>query len=559
MDTRIDNVIYVHSKTDERSIRFQQCHDRNLYYLDLENLDINGTCLFTPLDEKRARTVQKLQEMCRSPSDADFIQALEQHKIPGVDFTKRDVRVAKDLLGYSEFAAKGKMKHPRKGVQMTDNTEKYSDIPTEVHKHYKEIHLDIDVMYINKIPFLVVVSKSIGMIHYISVMNKDNKRVSNTLTSIISQYNGRGFKVSTIHGDGAFDSLKDWAMNTHKVQLTVCGADGRIPQAENAIKFIKERVRCIQCNMPFKRLPCAITIEMALRATTLINSFNCKGNVHPVLSAREIVTEGRFVTPIGHFGDIVMAYNTKASNDTGTQRAVYSLYIRPNGAGTAHYVYNMTTKQVISSPKIIMKEMDQAFVDLIDKIGKEEKQPVGVEFQSLSGQTIEDIYDLAWNNPDYVPSATEQYEDQQDEDYKYSLSRDTALYHDQDVDDNKLNGLEYELDKSLLPYQPRTNNKTSSIGSDKTRSVDVPELNELEDDENVMNIEVQDKDDNYQEQYDQPDKKYENTPYAGESQQDYFGNVDDTPTTNIDEASVLSTYEQPHRACHKAANYKYIE
>ena len=88
--------------------------------------------------------------------------------------------------------------------------------------------------------------------------------MSDALTSIISQYNRRGFNVSTIHGDGAFDSLKDWAMNTHKVQLTVCGADGHVPQAENTIKFIKEQVRCIQCNMPFKRLPCAITIEMEL-------------------------------------------------------------------------------------------------------------------------------------------------------------------------------------------------------------------------------------------------------------------------------------------------------
>ena len=37
--------------------------------------------------------------------------------------------------------------------------------------------------------------------------------------------------------------------------------------------------------------------------------------------------------------------------------------------------------------------MDQVFIDLIDSIGKEEKQLVGVEFQSLSGQTIDDIYD----------------------------------------------------------------------------------------------------------------------------------------------------------------------
>ena len=90
----------------------------------------------------------------------------------------------------------------------------------------------------------------------------------------------------------------------------------------------------------------------------------------------------------------------------------------------------MTTKRVISSPKVIIKEIDQAFIDLINKIGEEEKQPVRVEFQSLSGQTIDNIYDPAWNDPDYVLSATEQYEDQQDEDYKYSPSRDTAFYHD---------------------------------------------------------------------------------------------------------------------------------
>ena len=96
-----------------------------------------------------------------------------------------------------------------------------------------------------------------------------------------------------------------------------------------------------------------------------------------------------------------MAYNTKASNDTGTQRAVYLLYIRPNNTGTAHYVHNMTTKRVISSPKVILKKMDQIFIDLIDKIGKEEKQPVGVEFQSLSGQTIDYIYDPVWNEPNY--------------------------------------------------------------------------------------------------------------------------------------------------------------
>ena len=54
MNTRIDDVIYVQSKTGRRLLRFQQCRDQNLYYLDLENPDMDEACLFTPIDKKRA-------------------------------------------------------------------------------------------------------------------------------------------------------------------------------------------------------------------------------------------------------------------------------------------------------------------------------------------------------------------------------------------------------------------------------------------------------------------------------------------------------------------------
>ena len=74
-----------------------------------------------------------------------------------------------------------------------------------------------------------------------------------------------------------------------------------------------------------------------------------------------------------------------------------------------------------------------------------------------------------------------------------------------------------------------------------------------------MDIEVQNNDSNYQEQNTPPDKKYENTPYTGESQQDYFGNVDDTPTTSIDEDSVMSIRQQPYRPSRADVdpNFKY--
>ena len=78
ISSRIDNAIYIQSKTGGHSIQFQQCHNQNLYYLDLKNPDMDKACFFTQINEKRGKAVRRLQEICGSPSDADFIQVLEQ-------------------------------------------------------------------------------------------------------------------------------------------------------------------------------------------------------------------------------------------------------------------------------------------------------------------------------------------------------------------------------------------------------------------------------------------------------------------------------------------------
>ena len=70
-------------------------------------------------------------------------------------------------------------------------------------------------MYMNSMPFFVTISKHIGMIHCICVNNKESRTIADAITKIVGIYNGRGFKVSTMHGDNAFEGLIDWLMNTH--------------------------------------------------------------------------------------------------------------------------------------------------------------------------------------------------------------------------------------------------------------------------------------------------------------------------------------------------------
>lgn len=157
--------------------------------------------MFSTLDKKRAEAVHVLQEQCRFPSDEDFIRALEYNVIPGVDFGQRDVRIANEIYGYSEGAAMGKLKHPRKGKQMNRISEDIgTSIPPKILEDYKNIHLDMDIMFVNSVVFFLAKSRDISFIHCIPVLWKHNKRVQNDIMLIVNEYENRGFVVKTASG-----------------------------------------------------------------------------------------------------------------------------------------------------------------------------------------------------------------------------------------------------------------------------------------------------------------------------------------------------------------------
>ena len=121
--------------------------------------------LFSILDQKRVETVRFLQQFCVFPSSKDFINALEYNFIEGKDFGRRDSNIANDIYGYTKDAAIGRLKHPHKGVVMDRTTKDIAAlVPPEIMKHYNEIHLDIDILCVNKTPFLLTI---IGHLIYI--------------------------------------------------------------------------------------------------------------------------------------------------------------------------------------------------------------------------------------------------------------------------------------------------------------------------------------------------------------------------------------------------------
>ena len=84
-----------------------------------------------------------LQDRCGFLSDKDFINALECNSIDGVDFGRRDAKIASKIYGYSKGAVMGRFKHPQIGVKMDRTTEDVvAPLSPKILEHYKDIHLE---------------------------------------------------------------------------------------------------------------------------------------------------------------------------------------------------------------------------------------------------------------------------------------------------------------------------------------------------------------------------------------------------------------------------------
>ena len=171
------------------------------------------------------------------------------------------------------------------------------------------------------------------------------------MIQITLDYKARCFKVVSAFGNGEFDSLKDWMRSELQINLDTCAPNSHVPRAENAIRFVKERLRSIQCETPFEKYPKRLTIEMTKRVTILINSFRRKSEVHPLMSPRQILSGKKCKTPLCKMGEFLLAYDVKSNNRTSKPRAFHVLCIGPNDAGTGHSVFKLATKNMIVTPR----------------------------------------------------------------------------------------------------------------------------------------------------------------------------------------------------------------
>ena len=227
-----------------------------------------------------------------------------------------------------------------------------------------------------------------------------------------------------------------------QINLDPCAPDSHVPRAENAIRFVKKRLRSIQYETPFEKYPKRLKIEMTKRVTILINSFRRKSGVHPVMSPRQMLFGKKSKTSLCKMGELVLAYDVKSNNKTSKLRAFHALYIGPNDEGTGHSVFQLSTKAMIVTPRCKPIPMPDDLISIVNQMGADDGSPEGIVFRNILKELIvEDLYRDVDSQDDSDNASDTSWDGKKDG----NEDDDKNIVYDDDVDHDKVDDLNKDL------------------------------------------------------------------------------------------------------------------
>ena len=300
--------------------------------------------------------------MVGRPSDKDLIKILKTNSLLNCPVTPRDVIFANKLFGPDVGALKGKTTW--RGPPIVDSPVAVNT--TSILEHYGEVTLCVDLMYINKVPLLVTLSRNIKFGTMEAVADSKETTLLKSIKGVISLYRKAGFKVTVALMDGEFVPLRGGL-----AELGICpnetSRDEHVGDVERYIRTVKERMQAIYNTLPFQKIPARLVIEMAKTAVFWMNVFPVEKGVSQDLSPRTILT-GQQVDYKRHcryqFGEYVQTH--EEHNNSMNPRTVGAIALRPVGNGQgSFYFLSIATGRVLNRLHATALPMPD---DVIDKL-----------------------------------------------------------------------------------------------------------------------------------------------------------------------------------------------
>ena len=395
------------------------------------------------------------------------------------DVTRQDILNAEHIFGPDIGSIKGKTVR-----QASDQVRSGGlvPIPATIMDHYRKVVLCVDVMKVNKMPFLVTISRAIKFGTVAWLKNAKITTILSAIKDVRDIYMKRGFSLEIVEVDGQFEPLRG-ELAPMGITLNKCSREEHVPVVERRIRTLKERCRCIHNTLPFKRMPGMLVVQMVSTCNFWLNIYPPKDGVSRSINPRELLT-GTKIDYNKHiraeFGEYVQVHeehdNSMQSRTTG------AIATKPTGnVQGGHWFYSLTTGRMLDRQKWTPLPMPAEVIERINVLAKTGQ--VGMNFTNMRNEEYDDGLDDASEGDDDSDSDDSDYDDEDD---------DSSDGDDDDYDDfiAGVNG------NNVAPLDPPTDDDQDQ---DEEQSVEDGDENnendnELADDDNDNDDELVDDD-----------------------------------------------------------------
>jgi hypothetical protein len=159
----VSNVFCIHKH--DGSCRVFKQSSRGLYYMDTNDDMQQSTLLVNTVEEKKSNyskrdynqavLARRLQCIIGRPSLKSYLKIIDNNLIVNCPITRRDIISAEDIFGPDLGTLKGKT------VRQTPLPVKlsFANVPDSIMARYHNVILGADIMFVNRIPFFVTISR----------------------------------------------------------------------------------------------------------------------------------------------------------------------------------------------------------------------------------------------------------------------------------------------------------------------------------------------------------------------------------------------------------------
>ncbi len=419
---------------------------------------------YTQRQYERAKEARKLYHIVNAPSIQKFKHILRQNLIQNCPVTSEDVNIAEKIFGEDIGKLKGKSTR-RRPVPVRED---WVEIPPEIVETHKNIQYCMDVMYVNGMPMLTGIDKTIRYRSLVPLNSRTAEALYEGLDKILRLYNDAGFTIQSIDCDPEFESMMDTVKDELQVEMNYGPAQAHVPEAERNNRTIGEAIRTAYHRLPYRAIPRVMLRNLAMEVTKNLNVLPAKGGVSEYYSPHMILKRENFDYNkhcVAACGQYVQANQENDPTNTNAARTIDGIYLRPmkNKQG-GHVIMNIQTGKEMTRQTVKPIPVTETVIAAVEQMAAEQ----GITTLKIVGRNRVAILPADWTaGVDYEVEDNENYDENDDEDYDENendeYDDDEESYDDDLVDEDQFDRIDQGEVNEILAESGRVYGDSSPI------------------------------------------------------------------------------------------------